>query len=228
MEKATKKQEYYSSAPWDDNYESTSDTDSGQDVFEDCLFDSSQIALSFLLLLKLIYASVIYTIIIFDSGMNAGHEIVSNFLMFMLIAVFVCAEDYPFQFKLRKSNSIYGTKTYVIMGIYIILTLFCFFLRYNHLIKDDGMLLILVLANLSNEGLAFIDCLKMEQKNYVKLSGFKYIWMILMPILLILQIYGNLPYNLATPIILANFVAIVAVEITSILYLSGIFPGYMY
>jgi membrane protein len=193
MEKATKKQEYYSSAPWDDNYESTSDTDSGQDVFEDCLFDSSQIALSFLLLLKLIYASVIYTIIIFDSGMNAGHEIVSNFLMFMLIAVFVCAEDYPFQFKLRKSNSIYGTKTYVIMGIYIILTLFCFFLRYNHLIKDDGMLLILVLANLSNEGLAFIDCLKMEQKNYVKLSGLNYIWMILMPILIMLRDYINLP-----------------------------------
>ena len=55
------------------------------------------------------------------------------------------------------------------------------------------MLLILVLANLSNEGLAFIDCLKMEQKNYVKLSGLNYIWMILMPILIMLRDYINLP-----------------------------------
>ena len=194
MEKATKKQEYYSSAPWEDNYESTADTDSGQDAFEDYLFVSSQIALIFILLLKLIYAGIIYAIIIFDSGMNAGHEIVSNFLMFMLIAVFVCAEDYPFQFKLRKSNSIYGTKTYVIMGIYIILTLFCFFLRYNYHIGYVDLLVVLTLVNLSNEGLAFIDCLNMEQKNHVKLSGLNYVWMILIPILLVLRDYINLPF----------------------------------
>ena len=54
MKETTKNQEYYSYAPWEDNYESTVDTDSGQDTFEDYLFDSSQIALSFLLLFKLI------------------------------------------------------------------------------------------------------------------------------------------------------------------------------
>ena len=39
MEKNKKKQEYYSYAPWEDNYESTADTDSGQDAFEDYLAD---------------------------------------------------------------------------------------------------------------------------------------------------------------------------------------------
>ena len=193
MKETTKKQEYYSPAPWEDNYESTADTDSGQDAFEEYLFDSSQGTLNFLLLLKLIYAGIIYTIIIFGSDMNAGHEIANNFLIYTLIAIFTCNREFLSWFKLRKSNSIYGTKTYVIMGAYIVLTLFCFFLRYNHLIKDGGMLLILVLANLSNEGLAFIDCLKMEQKNYVKLSGLNYIWMILMPILIMLRDYINLP-----------------------------------
>ena len=75
MKETTKKQEYYSYAPWEDNYESTADTDSGQDAFEEYLFDSSQGTLNFLLLLKLIYAGIIYTIIIFGSDMNAGHEI---------------------------------------------------------------------------------------------------------------------------------------------------------
>lgn len=218
MEKTTKKQEYYSSAPWEDNYESTADTDSGQDAFEDYLFVSSQIALIFLLLLKLIYAGIIYAIIIFDSGMNVGHEIISNFLMFMIIAVLVCAEDYPFQFKLRKSNSIYGTKTYVIMGMYIILTLFCFFLRYNYHIGDVDLLVVLTLVNLSNEGLAFIDCLNMEQKNYVKLSGLNYIWMILMPILLMLRDYINLPFMGIYCVIVINSLMNCYIEYASVMF----------
>lgn len=218
MEKNKKKQEYYSSAPWEDNYESTADTDSGQDSFEDYLFDSSQVALSFLLLLKLIYASVIYTIIIFDSGMNTGHEIVSNFIMFVLIAVFICAEDCLFQFKLRKSNSIYGTKTYVIMGVYMILTLFCFYLRYNYHIGDVDLLVVLTLVNLSNEGLAFIDCLNMEQKNHVKLSGLNYIWMILMPILLMLRDYINLPFRDIYCIIVINSLMNCYIEYASVMF----------
>lgn len=218
MKETTKKQEYYSSAPWEDNYKSTADTDSGQDDFEDYLFVSSQIALIFLLLLKLIYAGIIYAIIIFDSGMNTGHEIVSNFLMFVLIAVFICAEDCPFQFKLRKSNSIYGTKTYVIMGIYIILTLFCFFLRYNYHIGDVDLLVVLILVNLSNEGLAFIDCLNMEQKNYVKLSGLNYIWMILMPILLMLRDYINLPFMGIYCIIVINSLMNCYIEYASVMF----------
>ena len=218
MEKTKKKQEYYSSAPWEDYYESTADTDSGQDAFEDYLFVSSQGTLNFLLLLKLIYAGIIYAIIIFDSGMNTGHEIVINFLMFIIIAVLICAEDYPFQFKLRKSNSIYGTKTYVIMGIYIILTLFCFFLRYNYHIGDVDLLVVLTLVNLSNEGLAFIDCLNMEQKNYVKLSGLNYIWMILMPILLMLRDYINLPFMGIYCIIVINSLMNCYIEYASVMF----------
>lgn len=228
MKKTKKKQEYYSYAPWEDNYESTADTDSGQDAFEEYLVDFSRSTPNLFLLFKLIYAGVIYSIMVYKSNMGSGDKICESLFCFMAIAACICTEDYAERSKLKLAKSFYGAKTYVIIGAYAVFTFFYCLLRYANQINNDHLLVILIMISLSNEGLALIDCFRSERKNYVKLSGFKYIWIILMPILLILQIYGNLPYNLATPIILANFVAIVAVEITSILYLSGIFPGYMY
>ena len=102
------------------------------------------------------------------------------------------------------------------MGAYAVFTLFYCFLRYIKLIDNNRLLEILVVVILSNEGLAIIDYLKPERKNRIKLSGFKYIWMISLPILLILQLYGNLPYKDAVTFILANFAAIIAIEVISI------------
>lgn len=219
MEKTTKKQGYYSSAPWEDNYGSTADTDSGQDAFEDYPVNSSRRALNFLLLLKLIYAGIIFSTMVANFGINSRDDISVNLFCFIIIAMSICIKDFLFRFKLIKSNSIYGTKTYIIMGVYIVLTLFCFFLRYNHLIKDDDMLLILVLTNLSNEGLAFIDCLNMEQKNYVKLSGLNYIWMILMPVLLMSRNYINLSfwYTYTTIIIVLDAIMGSFIEYVSVM-----------
>ncbi len=214
--------------PWEDSYGPPIDINPGQDTFEDYPVNYSQSALNLFLLFKLIYAGVIYSIMVYKSNMSSGDKICESLFCFMAIAACICTEDYAERSKLKLAKSFYGAKTYVVMGAYAVFTFFYCLLRYANQIGNDHLLVILIMISLSNEGLALIDCFKSERKNYVKLSGFKYIWMILMPILLILQIYGNLPYNLATPIILANFVAIVAVEITSILYLSGIFPGYMY
>ena len=80
------------------------------------------------------------------------------------------------------------------------------------------MLLILVLANLSNEGLAFIDFLKMEQKNYIKLSGFNYVWMILIPILLVLRDYINLPFMGIYCIIVINSLMNCYIEYASVMF----------
>lgn len=203
MKETTKKQEYYSSAPWEDNYESTADTDSGQDVLEDYLFDSSQRALNFLLLLKLIYAGIIFSTMVANFGINSGDGIGVNLFCFIIIAMFICIKDLFFRFKLIKSNSTYGTRTYVIMGIYAVLTLFCFFLRCYYQIRDEDLLLMIMLVYLSSGGLAIIDCLNLAQKNYIKLSGFNYIWMILMPILLMSRNYIDLSFWYTyTPIIL--------------------------
>ena len=214
--------------PWEDSYGPPIDINPGQDTFEDYPVKSSRSILNLFLLFKLIYAGVIYSIMVYKSSMSSGDKICEGLFCFMAIASCICVEDYAERSKLKIAKSIYGAKTYVVMMAYAGFTLFYCFLRYCNQMENSDLLMILLMISLSNEGLAFVDSLKSERRNYVKLSGFKYIWMILMPILLILQIYGNLPYNLATPLILANFVAIVAVEITSILYLSGIFPGYMY
>lgn len=214
--------------PWEDSYGPPIDINPTQDTFEDYPVNYSRSVLNLFLLFKLIYAGVIYSIMVYKSNMSSGDKICESLFCFMAIAACICTEDYAERSKLKLAKSFYGAKTYVIIGAYAVFTFFYCLLRYANQINNDHLLVILIMISLSNEGLALIDCFRSERKNYVKLSGFKYIWMILMPILLILQIYGNLPYNLATPLILANFVAIVAVEITSILYLSGIFPGYMY
>ena len=216
MEKNKKKQEYYSYAPWEDNYESTADTDSGQDAFEEYLVDFSRSTPNLFLLFKLIYTGVIYSIMVYKSSMSSGDKFCEGPFCFMVIAAFIFLEDCAKRLKLKIDKSIYGAKTYIFMGIYAVFTLFYCFLRYAKLIDNNRLLEILIVVILSNEGLAIIDYLKPERKNRVKLSGFKYIWMISLPILLILQLYGNLPYKDAVTFILANFAAIIAIEVISI------------
>lgn len=203
-------------------------TNPGQDTFEDCPVNSSRTTLNLFLLFKLIYAGAFYSIIIFKSDMSSLFKITVGLFGLIMIVASIYLEYYAEDLKSKIDKSICGAKTYITMGACVIFILSCCVLRYDNQIDDAILFTMLILVNTVNEVLRLTDYIYSERKNYVKLSGFKYIWMILMPILLILQIYGNLPYNLATPIILANFVAIVAVEITSILYLSGIFPGYMY
>ena len=214
--------------PWEDSYGPPIDINPGQDTFEGYPVNYSRSILNLFLLFKLIYAGVIYSIMVYKSSMSSGDKICDSLFCFMAIAACIFTEDYAERSKLKIAKSIYGAKTYMIMGAYAVFTFFYCLLRYCNQIENDHLLVILIAISLSNEGLAFIDSLKSEHKNYVKLSGFKYIWMILMPILLILQLYGNLPYNLAISLILANFVITVAVEVTSILFLSGIFPGYYF
>lgn len=212
--------------PWEDSYSPPIDTVPGRDTFEDCPVNPSRRALNLFLLFKLIYAGIIYSIMVYKSSMSSGDKICEGLFWFMAIAACICMEDSAERLKLKIAKSIYGAKTYVIMGAYAVFTLFYCFLRYCNLMKNSDLLIILIMITLSNEVLVFIDCYKLERKNYIRLSGFKYIWMILMPILLILQIYGNLPFNHAMPFILGNFIAIIVEESTSMLFLSGIFPGY--
>ena len=214
--------------PWEDNYGPPIDINHGQDTFEDYPVNYSRSALNLFLLFKLIYAGVIYSIMVYKSSMSSGDKICEGLFWFVAIAACICTEDYAERSKLKIAKSIYGAKTYVIMGAYAVFILFYCLLRYANQIENVHLLTILIMISLSNEGLALIDCFRSERKNYVKLSGFKYIWMILMPILLILQLYGNLPYNYAIPLILANFVVIVGTEMTSMLFLSGIFPEYYF
>lgn len=214
--------------PWEDNYGPPIDINPTQDTFEDYPVNYSRSVLNLFLLFKLIYAGVIYSIMVYKSNMSSGDKICESLFCFMAIAACICTEDYAERSKLKLAKSFYGAKTYVIMGAYAFFTLFYCFLRYCNQMKNSDLLIILIMITLSNEVLVFIDCYKLERKNYIRLSGFKYIWMILMPILPILQIYGNLPFNHAMPFILGNFIAIIVEESTSMLFLSGIFPGYMY
>ena len=80
------------------------------------------------------------------------------------------------------------------------------------------LLVVLTLVNLSNEGLAFIDCLNMEQKNHVKLSGLNYIWMILIPILLMLRDYINLLFRDIYCIIVINSLMNCYIEYASVMF----------
>ena len=212
--------------PWEDSYDPPIYTYPRKDTFEDHPVNHPRKILNLFLLFKLIYAGVIFSIMVYKSSMSSGDKICEGLFLFMAIAACICMEDSAERTKLKITKSIYGAKTYVIMGAYAFFTLFYCFLRYCNQMKNSDLLIILIMITLSNEVLVFIDCYKLERKNYIKLSGFKYIWMILMPILLILQIYGNLPFNHAMPFILGNFIAIIVEESTSMLFLSGIFPGY--
>jgi membrane protein len=182
--------------------------------------------LSLFLLFKLIYAGVIFSIMVYKSNMTSGDKICEGLFWFMAIAACICFEDFAERTKLKIAKSNYGAKTFIIMVAYAVYILCCCILRYDNQMDNMELLFILTLMSITNEVLQIVDCVYSEQKNYTKLSGFKYTWMILLPILLTLQIYGNLPFNHAMPFILGNFIAIIVEESTSMLFLSGIFPGY--
>lgn len=163
---------------------------------------------------------------VFKSSMSSGDKICEGLFWFMAIAACICMEDFAERTKSKIAKSNYGAKTFIIMGTYAVYILFCCILRYDNQMDNMELLFILTLMNIANEVLQIVDCVYSEQKNYTKLSGFKYTWMILLPILLTLQIYGNLPFKYVTCFILINILATVGAEITSMLFLSGIFPGY--
>ncbi len=182
--------------------------------------------LSLFLLFKLIYAGVIFSIMIYKSDLSSAYKIAGGLFGFMLIAANIHLEDCIQGVKSKIAKPIYGAKTFIIMVAYAVYILCCCILRYDNQMDNMELLFILTLMNIANEVLQIVDCVYSEQKNYTKLSSFKYTWMILLPILLTLQIYGNLPFKYVTCFILINILATVGAEITSMLFLSGIFPGY--
>lgn len=182
--------------------------------------------LNLFLLFKLIYAGVIYSIMIYKSNLSSVYKIAGGLCGFMLIAAHIHLEDCIQGVKSKIAKSNYGAKTFIIMVAYAVYILCCCILRYDNQMDNMELLFILTLMSITNEVLQIVDCVYSEQKNYTKLSGFKYTWMILLPILLTLQIYGNLPFKYVTCFILINILATVGAEITSMLFLSGIFPGY--
>ena len=184
--------------PWEDSYGPPIDINLGQDTFEDCPANPSRRALNLFLLFKLIYAGVIYSIMVFKSSMSSGDKICEGLFWFMAIAACICMEDFAERTKSKIAKSNYGSKSFIIMGTYAVYILFCCILRYDNQMDNMELLFILTLMNIANEVLQIVDCVYSEQKNYTKLSGFKYTWMILLPILLTLQIYGNLPFKYVT------------------------------
>lgn len=212
--------------PWEDSYGPPIDINPRQDTFKDYPVRPSRSALNLFLLFKLIYAGIIYSIMVYKSSMSSGDKICEGLFWFMAIAACICMEDFAERTKLKIAKSIYGAKTYLIMGAYAVYILCCCILRYDNQMDNMELLFILTLMSITNEVLQIVDCVYSEQKNYTKLSGFKYTWMILLPILLTLQIYGNLPFKYVTCFILINILATVGAEITSMFFLSGIFPGY--
>ena len=193
---------------------------------QDCPVNPSRSVLNLFLLFKLIYAGVIYSIMIYKSDLSSVYKIAGGLFGFMLIAANIHLEDCIQGVKSKIAKPIYGAKTFIIMVAYAVYILCCCILRYDNQMDNMELLFILTLMSITNEVLQIVDCVYSEQKNYTKLSGFKYTWMILLPILLTLQIYGNLPFKYVTCFILINILATVGAEITSMLFLSGIFPGY--
>ena len=230
--KETKKRHGYRSSIFEEKDEvghvlkNHNTTNPGQDTFEDCPVNPSRSALNLFLLFKLIYAGVIFSIMVYKSNMTSGDKICEGLFWFMAIAACICMEDFAERTKSKIAKSNYGAKTFIIMVAYAVYILYCCILRYDNQMDNMELLFILTLMSITNEVLQIVDCVYSEQKNYTKLSGFKYTWMILLPILLTLQIYGNLPFKYVTCFILINILATVGAEITSMLFLSGIFPGY--
>lgn len=212
--------------PWEDSYGPPIDINPRQDTFEDYPVRPSRSALNLFLLFKLIYAGVIFSIMVYKSSMSSGDKICEGLFLFMAIVACICMEDFAERTKSKIAKSNYGAKTFIIMVAYAVYILCCCILRYDNQMDNMELLFILTLMSITNEVLQIVDCVYSEQKNYTKLSGFKYTWMILLPILLTLQIYGNLPFKYVTYFILINILATVGAEITSMLFLSGIFPGY--
>lgn len=123
-------QELMRYCPWDDLYNPPIDANPGQDTFEDYPVKPTRSALNLFLLFKLIYAGVIFSIMVFKSNMSSGDKICEGLFWFMAIAACICMEDFAERTKLKIAKSIYGAKTYLIMGAYAVFTLFYCFLRY--------------------------------------------------------------------------------------------------
>ena len=169
--------------------------------------------LSLFLLFKLIYAGTFYSIIIFKSDMSSAFKITVGLFGLMIIDASIYLEYYAEGLKSKIDKSICGTKTYITMGACMIFILSCCMLRYDNQIEDATLFTMLTLVNAVNEVLRLTDYFYSERKNYIKLTGFKNLWMILLPILLILQIYCNLRFNLAFIFILGNSIMTILIEI---------------
>lgn len=208
---------------WKDGHWSPIYTDPGQDTFEDHPVNHPRKILSLFLLFKLLYAGTFYSIMTYKSGVSGAYKIAGGLFGFMIIAAYICLEDCIQKIKLKIAKPFYGAKTFIIMGVYAVFVLFCCFLRYDNQMSNMELLFILILMSVTNEFLQLTDCFYLDQKNYTKLSGFKYTWMILLPIFLTLQIYGNLSFKFVICFTLINCIATAGVEETSMLYLGSLY-----
>ena len=224
--KETKKKQRYRSSIFEEKGEVGHFLGNHNTSVQDYSVNHPRKMLSLFLLFKLVYAGVIYSIMIYKSDLSSVYKIAGGLCGFMLVAAHIHLEDCIQGVKLKIAKTNYGPKTFIIMGAYTVYILFCCILRYDNQMDNMELLFILSLMNITNEVLQIVDCVHSEQKNYTKLSGFKYTWMMLLPISLTLQIYGNLPFKYVIYFILINILATVGAEITSMLFLSGIFPGY--
>ena len=102
--------------PWEDSYGPPIDINPGQDSFEDCPANPSRRALNLFLLFKLIYAGVIYSIMVFKSSMSSGDKICEGLFWFMAIAACICMEDFAERTKSKIAKSNYGAKTLSLWG----------------------------------------------------------------------------------------------------------------
>ena len=195
-------------------------TNPGQDTFEDCPVNSSRTTLNLFLLFKLIYAGAFYSIIIFKSDMSSLFKITVGLFGLIMIVASIYLEYYAEDLKSKIDKSICGAKTYITMGACLIFILSCCVLRYDNQIDDAILFTMLILVNTVNEVLRLTDYIYPERNNYIKLTGFKNLWIILLPILLILQIYCNLHFNLVFIFILGNSIMTIILEKHSIYFLS--------
>lgn len=195
-------------------------TNPGQDTFEDCPVNSSRTTLNLFLLFKLIYAGAFYSIIIFKSDMSSLFKITVGLFGLIMIVASIYLEYYAEDLKSKIDKSICGAKTYITMGACVIFILSCCVLRYDNQIDDAILFTMLILVNTVNEVLRLTDYIYSERNNYIKLTGFKNLWIILLPILLILQIYCNLHFNLVFIFILGNSIMTIILEKHSIYFLS--------
>lgn len=120
--------------------------------------------LNLFLLFKLIYAGVIYSIMIYKSDLSSVYKIAGGLFGFMLIAANIHLEDCIQGVKSKIAKSNYGAKTFIIMGAYTVYILFCCILRYDNQMDNMELLFMLTLMSITNEVLQIIDCVYSEQK----------------------------------------------------------------
>lgn len=107
--------------------------------------------LSLFLLFKLIYAGTFYSIMIFKSDMSSLFKITVGLFGLMIIAASIYLEYYADGLRLKIDKSIYGAKTYIIMGVCVIFILLSCMLRYDNQIEDLILFEMLILVNAVNE-----------------------------------------------------------------------------